>query len=216
MHAAPSAVLGRRIDAATRVARSCTHLGCTVHSAPVMGRLRRGSIGMPKAKKRKVALDDGASESKAEADRRAMPPPPPRSPPGKKAKVAVPPSPGKKSRRKLASYVKNAYRLWRECTTNYANALSDHQLFSSKHDGRMVRLERELRQAKPHKAWRVSDRIDKSVHELKDSYRLVLETELTMQNAEIVWWKAQLGLEAERSAMLRRRLRKRKVLGLRR
>ena len=80
----------------------------------------------------------------------------------------------------------------------------------------MVRLERELRQAEPRKAWRVSDRIDKSLHELKDSYRLVVETELTMQNAEIVWWKAQLGLEAARSAMLRRRLRKRKVLVLRR
>ena len=179
-----------------------------------MGRMRRGSIGMPKAKKQKVALDDGASESKAEADRRAMPPPPPRSPPGKKAKVAAPPSPGKKSRRTLASHVRNAYRLWRECTTNYANALSDHTLFSSKHDGRMVRLERELRQAEPHKAWRVSDRIDKSLHELKDSYRLVVETELTMQNAEIVWWKAQLGLEAARNAMLKRRLRRRRMVCL--
>ena len=59
-------------------------------------------------RKRKTAAvaDEDVEISSAEANRAALPPPSPRSPPGKKAKVAEPPSPGKRSRRSLASLVK--------------------------------------------------------------------------------------------------------------
>eukprot|EP00966_Prymnesium_polylepis_P282919 6537133-Prymnesium_polylepis.1 len=50
-----------------------------------MGRYRRGSIGMNKAKKRKVPVDEHASDAGVHSDTLLMPPPPPRSPDKKQA-----------------------------------------------------------------------------------------------------------------------------------
>ena len=180
-----------------------------------MGRYRRGSIGMNKPKKRKRAVEDEDSDTESDRDRLLMPPPPPRLQVKQAAKAVAPASPGKKARRTLASLRREACKLMKECGIAHVNAYVEHECVKKWYDGRMIRLERELVAVAPERAWRVSDKIDSAMHRLKDSYKSVLEAEMNMMRAENEWWKCLYSLEAERSAMLRRRLRKRKVLGSR-
>ena len=177
---------------------------------------RHRGTGMNRKRKTTAVVAEDVEITTAEANRAAMPPPSPRSPPGKKAKVAEPPSPGKRSRRTLASYVKKAKMLMRQCDMHWVNARVEHAHVVAWFDGRMVRLQRELKQVAPERAWRVSDAIDRAVQRLTESYRIELEADLNQKHPEMIYWKAQYGLEAERNAMLRRRLRRRRMVTLHR
>ena len=95
-----------------------------------MGRYRRGSIGMNKSKKRKLAVEDNEPDTICDLDRLLMPPPPPRLQVNKAAKDVAPASPGKKARRKLASLRREAWKLVEDCSKAHANAYVEHECVS--------------------------------------------------------------------------------------
>ena len=117
---------------------------------------------------------------------------------------------------KLAKLRKPGRDLLKDYAKAWVLAREEYALSMKWFDGRMIRLERELNQAPIEKAWRVSDAIDRAANRLQEAYRTELHAELNMRHAETEWYKLSYALEAERNAMLRRRLRKRRMVNLHR